>query len=351
MRADKAWRVVIMAMIMALVAGACGGGTADEGTGSAGGPTELNVAAVFESPLEDGWNTSFAQSWDRVKQEKPHGLTINVENSDNIALADGERVLRQLAQSGRYQMIVAHSSYGDAVKVLKDEFPDIMWVFSGSGNEGLGGNAYWLDCYTHESTYLMGIIAGMMTKTDVIGTVGAFAFPNVNAYLNGYTAGAKSVNPDVRVKSAYVESWFDPPKAKEAASAQISAGADFIYAESFGVFEAAQEKSGTLVFGHYVDQSRLAPDIVVTSDLCLWDTAVKLLVDTWWDHETKGTPYNASKERIVFLMKDGGTDIAPYNQLESSIPQEVKDAVAKARADILADTLKVEFNTNELKSE
>jgi basic membrane lipoprotein Med (substrate-binding protein (PBP1-ABC) superfamily) len=340
-----------------LVMAACGGssgdgaGTSTGGTGSADTPTELRVAAIFESPLEDGWNASFVQSWNRVIAEKPHGLTITLDTSESIALPDGERVLRQLAESGKYDIIVAHSSYSDAVQALKDEFPDIMWVYSGSGNQPLGGNAYWYDSYLHESDYLCGIIAGMMTKTNVIGAVAAFPYPNVNSYINGYAAGAKSVNPDVKVKATYINSWFDPQKAKEAASAQIAAGADFLYAESFGTFEAVRDNPGTLAFGHYVDQNELAPDVIVTSDLSLWDPAINNMVDTWWDHTVNGTAYDAPMHRLVYLMKQGGTDIAPFHNFDSKLPQDVKDAVEKARQDIMDGTLKVPFDGAPVKSE
>jgi basic membrane lipoprotein Med (substrate-binding protein (PBP1-ABC) superfamily) len=69
---------------------------------------------------------------------------------------------------------------------------------------------------------------------------------------------------------AYIESWFDPPKGKQSALAQIAAGADFIYAERFGPFETAKEK-GKLAFGHFVDQNSLAQDIVVSSTIARWD--------------------------------------------------------------------------------
>src|SRR5207249_8490668 len=129
-----------------------------------------------------------------------------------------------------------------------------------------------------------GIIAGKMTKTNVIGTVAAFPYPNVNLYLNGYVAGAKSVNPNVKVKSTYLGSWYDPPKATQAANAEIAAGADFIYAESAGTIQAVRSHDGVYAFGHYVDQNSLAPSSVPTSDVSVWDPAIKVLIKAWWEH-------------------------------------------------------------------
>jgi basic membrane protein A len=68
-------------------------------------------------------------------------------------------------------MIWAHSSFSDAVKGIKDDFPEILWAYSGAGNEGLGGNALWVDMALYEPAYLMGIVAGMLTKSDVLGGV------------------------------------------------------------------------------------------------------------------------------------------------------------------------------------
>jgi basic membrane protein A len=174
--------------------------------------------------------------------------------------------------------------------------------------------------------------------------VAAFPFPNVNLPLNGYIEGAKSVNGDVVAKATYIESWFDPPKAKESATAQISAGADFIYAERFGPFEAVTEKAGTYAFGHFVDQSSLAPQVVVTSAIAKWDPSILQAIDGWWAHEAEGAAYSAPTDRIVFLMKDGGSDLAPFHDLDSVIPQEVKDAVEKAKADIMSGALTVTMN-------
>jgi basic membrane lipoprotein Med (substrate-binding protein (PBP1-ABC) superfamily) len=361
---NKIWRFLALTAVLTLLVAACGGAATTQAPApteapaaepteapAAEAPTEVNIAGITITPLEEPWNTSWIQTMERLKEAKPHGLTINLDVTENVAPPDAERVLREYAQTGKYDIIWAHSAYPDAIKVLKDEFPEILWAFSGSGNEGLGGNAYWTDVYVHEPAYLMGIIAGMMTKTDTIGAVAAYPFPNVNAPLNGYIAGAESVNPSIEVKSAYIESWFDPPKAKESAEAQIAAGADFIYAERFGPFEAVVAHPGTYAFGHFVDQNSLAPEVVITSVVARWDPDAEVVLDAWWEHVTNGTPYNAPVERVQFLMKDGGADIAPFHELESVLPEEVMAAVEQARADILSGALVVPLNEEAVTSD
>jgi basic membrane lipoprotein Med (substrate-binding protein (PBP1-ABC) superfamily) len=106
------------------------------------------------------------------------------------------------------------------------------------------------------------MLAGGLTKSNIIGAVGAMPIPEVNRLINAYIAGARSVNDQVEVKVSFIDSFFDPATAKEAALAQIDAGADVLYAERDGVIEAAQEK-GVLAIGNMSDQGSLAPDNVV----------------------------------------------------------------------------------------
>lgn len=310
--------------------------TADE-------PKKLNIVAIDVGVREHPWDACLIQAMERVKEERPHGLTINFQFTELVSYPDAERVLANYAKTGKYDIIWAHSAFSQAVANLCKKYPEILWVFAGSGNEPVGGNAYWVDAYMHEPAYLMGIIAGMMTESNVIGAVGAYPYPNINLPINAFRAGARSVNPDVKLKMSYTESWIDINKAQEAALAQIATGADFIYAERHGVQEACRGK-GKYCIGHLVDQNYLAPEAVVSSSLALWDPAIKFIIDEWWNHVTKGTPYNAPMERIVYDMKMGGTDVAPYHGFEDKIHQEAKDAVKKAKQEIMEGTLVVPFN-------
>ena len=304
-------------------------------------PTQLDIAMILLGVKEEPWYATMIDAINRTKDARPHGLDLSLEVIENIAFADGERVIRDLAASGEYEMIIAHSTYSDAIDAVNDDYPDIAFVFSGSGNEPVGGNGYWLDVFIHEPAYLAGIVAGMMTETDKISGVAAFPFPNVNGPLNAWIAGARSVNPDIEASVTYIESWFDPATAKESAAAQIAAGSDMVYAERFGPFEAVQEADGVLAFGHFSDQVTFAPDVVLTGPIALWDPAFMTVVDAWWVHATEGTPQNAPMERIIYYMVDGGSDIGTLSDL---IPDDVKAAVSDARAQILSGDLEVEFD-------
>ncbi|MCZ7531974.1 MAG: BMP family protein [Acidimicrobiia bacterium] len=306
------------------------------------GPTEVSIGAVLSGVKEEPWASSMLEALERIKAASPNGLTVNYEYFESIAYADGERVIGDLAASGKYDIILGHSLFGESIAPIKDSYPDILFAFSGSGNEGIASdNAYWIDAYTHEAAYLTGIIAGMMTKSNKISAVAAFPTPNVNAPLNGYIEGAKSVNPDVKAQVTYIESWFDPTTAKESATAQIAAGSDMIYAERNGPFEAAKEADGVYAFGHWTDQAALAPEVVLTSTLALWDPSMTFLIDTWYAHVTEGTPYDAPADRIVYSMADGGCDIAAMSDL---VPADVQSAVMAAKDQIVSGELVITLN-------
>lgn len=343
------WGMIVFVLLFSLVFAACAPATeapveepvAEEPVADAPAeelPTTVDFACITTNTVEQPWHTAFAQAFDRVAADAPYGLEINLVCTENVAPPDAERILRQYAETGEYEIIWAHSSYFEAVKVLAPEFPDIAWMFTGSGNEGVGGNAYWGDVFIHEPAYLAGIIAGFMTETNKLGAVAAFPFPNVNAPVNAFYDGALSVNPDVTFSVTYIESWFDPVKGKESASAQIAAGADIIYAERFGPFEAAQE-GGVLAFGHFLDQASLAPDVVIASPMAMWDPNIRNIIEKWYDYTVNGVAFDAPMERIVFSYLDGGSTLSPYHGFDSIISQEAKDAVDAANEAILAGDL------------
>ncbi|MEM7341716.1 MAG: BMP family protein [Actinomycetota bacterium] len=318
----------------------------DDGEEAAAGdaPSALDIAVVLEGVKEEGWNTAMINALDRIVAEAPYGLEVSYQLVEDVAYADGERIGRDLANSGTYEMIIMHSAYVDSVNALAPDFPDIAFGVSGSGNDlAMGGNVYWIDVFIHEPAYLMGIIAGSMTETGQISAVAGFPFANVNAPVHAFIDGAQSVDPEITASVTYIESWFDAVTANESAVAQIAAGSDMIYAERFGPVEAAADADGVFAFGHFTDQASLNPDIVLASAVANWDPAVMVVVDAWYANATEGTPYAApAEERIVFdSMVEGGSDIT---ELSGSVPADVAELVASTREQILAGELEVPFD-------
>jgi basic membrane lipoprotein Med (substrate-binding protein (PBP1-ABC) superfamily) len=309
---------------------------------AANAPEEVRMAVVVLF-REESWTTALVQSLDRVVADPPHGLKFSYQLTEDVPYPEGERVIRQLAESGQFDIIWGHSTYSPSIKPIHNEFPEILFEVTGAGNEAFGGNVYWFEVSGYEPTYLLGIMAGMMTETDTIGAVGEFPFPNVNLPINSYIEGAKSVNPDIQYAATYIESWFDPPKAQEAALAQIGNGADFILGLPVGPIEACVAEQ-VYCFGYSIDQHEVAPGVVLSSGLTKWDPHLRTLIDVWYDHEVNGTPYNAPLEPIIYKMAEGGSDIAPYHGLESQVPDDVKAKVEEVRQAILGGEFEVPFN-------
>lgn len=307
-------------------------------------PSDLNVAIILSAGIESAWDGTLIQSFERAKAAKPHDLNISWQYTDPLWGEDAGDAMRLFAESGEYDIIWAHSTYSDQVQKLKDEFPDILFVVAGSGNTGLGGNQYWVYKRVHEASYVLGVIAGSMTKSNTLGVVGTFPADDVNDEINAFFAGARSVNADITQKVAFIESWYDPAKAGEMTSAQISTGADIIFSLA-GNFKPC-EASGLLCFGNFGDQHSYSPETVVSSAVANWDPDLSWIINEWWSHETAGEAYDGNTDIIWNGMAAGGSEIAPYHGLADKIPADVQALVNDTVAKIKSGELEVELNVS-----
>src|SRR5690349_11487727 len=220
---------------------------------------KLKVAAVYTVPVEQQWVSRIHKALNEAKDRGE----IEYVFSEKVANADYERVMREFAEKGN-QLIVGESFAVEAAarKVAKD-YPKTAFLMGSSGKPQPPNFAVF-DNYIQEPAYLTGMIAGGMTKTNRIGMVGGYP----NRLMHAFMAGARDVNPNVQFTVTFIGSWFDPPKAKEAAFAMIEKGADVLYAERFGVSDAAKER-GKLAIGNVIDTQKEYPNTVVAS--ALWN--------------------------------------------------------------------------------
>ncbi len=311
-------------------------------------PTKLKIAGILSAGKEAPWETSFVSSMDRIIAAKPHGLEIEVNYTENV-YDNAEQVFRTYAETGEYDILFGDTAYADAIEKLKDEFPNIMFVMSGSGNRGLGGNAYWVFVHAHEPAFVMGQLAGKLTKSNVVGTVSTFPAEDTNDQINAFFAGAKEANPAVKQKITYIQSWYDPAKSNEATSAQIAAGADMIYQMS-GAFEVCEQKE-IGCFGNYVDMSSFAPKSIVASAIVKWDPHINWIIGEWWKVKAEGGKFDAPKEPKWFSWKDGAGDIALNKAWASKIPADVQKLVDDTITAIKSGAKTVALNLNEVKSD
>ena len=191
----------------------------------------------------------------------------------------------------------------DAARRVAKAYPKVAFVM-GSGGGPADPNFGVFDNWIHEPAYISGMIAGKLTKSNMVGVVAAMPIPEVNRLANAFCQGAKEVNKNAKCKFSFIDSFFDPPKAKEAALAQIEAGVDAIYAERFGVIEAAKEKS-IIAFSNMSDQSSLAPDTVVTGPVWdMWPTIQAAI------KQVQAGVYTAQDFGSFSLMAKGGATLA-----------------------------------------
>ena len=330
MTARRLWIVRSAALAAALAVGA---------PGLAFAQAKLKVAGVYTVPFEQQWVSRLHKA---LKAAEARG-EIEYKASENVTNADYERVMREYATGGS-QLVVGEAFAVEAAarKVAKD-FPKTAFLLGSSGKPQ-APNLSVFDNFIQEPAYLSGMIAGSMTKSNRIGMVGGFPIPEVNRLMNAFMAGAKETNPKVEFTVSFINSWFDPPKAKEAAFAMIDKGADVMYAERFGVSDAAKEK-GKLAIGNVVNTQAQYPDTVVSS--ALWnfepsaDRAIKLVKEGKFAAEDYG-PYS--------MMKHKGSELAPLGTFEKKVPTDVVAKVKAKEADILAGKFTVKVDDSQPKS-
>ncbi len=232
---------------------ACGGAATPSSGGAEG--DAVTVFGAYATQIEEPWDGVIHSA---LQAEADAGR-ITYTFTDDIGYAgDMERVLRETADQDQPDIIFG-DAFGneEAARAVAADYPEIAFVF-GSGGGPAEPNFSVFDNWIHEPAYLAGMLAGGVTESNVIGVVGGYPVPEVNRIVNAFIAGAQETNSEVDVKVTFLNSWFDPAAAKEAALAQIGAGADVLYAERFGVIEAAQEND-LVAIGNMSDQKELAP--------------------------------------------------------------------------------------------
>ena len=182
-----------------------------------------------------------------------------------------------------------------------------------------------------------------MTKGN-IGMVGGFPIPEVNRLMNAFMAGVREVKPDATFQVSFIGSWFDPPKAKETAFAMIDGGADLLYAERFGVSDAAKER-GVLAIGNVIDTQGDYPDTVVTSALWHFEPTLNAAVAAVAAGSFKADNYGPYSH-----MNAGGCSLAPLGTFDGKVPAEVVAMVAAKEAAIKDGSFSVAIDDSEPKS-
>ncbi len=301
------------------------------------GKKPLSVAAIYTVPVEQQWVSRIHKALNSAKDRGD----ITYRFSENVANTDYERVMRQYSTEGADLVVGEVFGVERAARKVATDFPKAAYLM-GSSFQPSKPNFSVFDNFIHEPSFLTGMVAGKATKSNVIGLVGGYAIPEVNRLMNAFMEGALSVNPQAKFLVTFINSWYDPPKAKEAAFAMIDKKADVLYAERFGVTDAAKER-GVKAIGNVIDTAAQYPSVILAS--ALWH--MEPTIDRVIKNVATGT-YEPADYGVYSYMAHGGASLSPLDP--KLVPQDVIDVVKAKEKDILDGAFRVNVNDAEPKS-
>ncbi len=290
----------------------------------------VKVAGIFTLPVEQQWISRIHIALNAAEERGD----IEYVYSENVSNTDYERVMREYAESGVDLIVGEVFGLERAARKVAADYPETAFLM-GSSFEAQAPNFSVFDNFIHEPAYLSGMVAGAASKSNVIGMVGGYAIPEVNRLMNAFMDGARETNPEVTFLVNFIDSWYDPPKAKESAFAMIDAGADIMYAERFGVADAAVER-GIKAIGNVIDTAGDYPNTILAS--AIWH--MEATVDTAIAAVADGS-YTADNYSKYSYMAYGGGSLALDESLSSA---EVVAAVKAKQAAILDGSYTVTVN-------
>ena len=281
----------------------------------------LKIAFAYVGPVGDGGWT-FAHDNGRKALEKEFGDKIKTSFVESVPeSADAERVIRDMVGQGN--KLVFGTTFGYMVSMLKVAADNAGVKFEHATGYKQAENMRTYDSRTYEGAYMAGVIAGKMTKSNVLGVVASIPIPEVVRNINSFTLGAQSSNPKVKTKVAWVNEWFNPPKETEAATSLIDGGADVLFqnTDSPAVLKTAESK-GKRAFGWDSDMTAYGPKAHLASAVINWGPyyikATKEALDGSWKGGTAAW----------WGVKEGAIDLV---SIADDVPAETKARIDEVK--------------------
>ncbi|ELX11885.1 basic membrane lipoprotein [Janthinobacterium sp. HH01] len=287
----------------------------------------LKIGFVYVGPVGDaGW--TYAHDQGRLAMEKELGAKVKTTYVENVPEgADAERVIRKLVAEGNKLIFTTSFGYMNPTEKVAKATPGVVFMHATGFKTGKNLGTY--ESRLYEGAYLNGVIAGKMTKSKTLGFIASFPVPEVIRNINAYTLGAQSVNPGIKTKVIWVNSWYDPAKERQAAETLVAQGADVMAqnTDSPATLQVAQEK-GVYAFGWDSDMSKFAPKAHLTAATNNWapyytETAKAVLAGTW-----KSGDYHGG-------MKEGMVKMSVLNAV---VPADAAKAFEEKKAALAAGT-------------
>jgi len=269
--------------------------------------------------------------------EETGGTFLEIELQSE---AQREQALRRFAEAGANPVITTGFAFADPVNAVAGDYPDTKFVNIDGWLPEVPANVQLVGFQEHQGSYLVGMLAAMASKTGTVGFIGGMDIPLIRHFGCGFAQGVKAVNPDAKIIANMTgttpSAWNDPVKGSELTKAQISQGADVVYAAAggtgVGVLQTAADE-GILSIGVDSNQNYLHPGKVLTSMLKRVDVAVYDAMKAGDAMETGGfTTLGLAEEGVGYALDE-------YNA--PLISDEMKAAVDSAREKIISGELEV----------
>jgi basic membrane protein A len=294
---------------------------------SASAADKLKVGFIYLGPVGDlGW--TYQHELARQAVVKEFGDKIETTFLENVPEGpDAERAIEQLVRAGNKLIFTTSFGYMDPTLKVAKKYPNVHFEHATGYKRDANMATYSARWY--QGRYIQGIIAAKMSKAGVLGYIGSFPIPEVVSGINATMLGAQTVNPNIKLKIIWANSWFDPGKEADAAKALLDQGADVImqHTDSPAAMQVASER-GKFAFGQDSEMIKFGPKAQLTSILDTWApyyiARVKAELDgTWKSEDTWG-----GLETKMFEM-------APY----TNMPDDVKKMAEETQAAITAGKL------------
>ncbi len=282
----------------------------------------LKIAFAYVGPVGDGGWT-FAHDNARKAVEAEFGDRVSTSYVESVPeSADAERVFRDMVSQGN--KLVFGTTFGHMEHMLKvaADHKDVKFEHATGYKQTENLRTY--DSRTYEGAYMAGVIAGGMTKSNTLGVVGSVPIPEVIRNINSFTLGAQSVNPQIKTRVVWINSWFDPPKETEAAQSLLNGGADVLFqnTDSSAVLQAAG-KAGKYAFGWDSDMTAYSPEAHLASAIINWAPYYIKATGEALDGTWKGN------QGTWWGVKEGAIDLV---SVSDKVPAELKQKVETVKA-------------------
>ncbi|MFR5149239.1 MAG: BMP family protein [Ruminococcus sp.] len=320
-------KLVVMGLAMAMTAAMVNGVCAQPVQAADGeGP---KVALLLSGAANDqGWNQTAYEGAQKACEKYGYELAY----TENLEVADISAAFADYASAG-YDVVIGHGyEFGDPALEVAETYPDTKFICTEADASADNVASYVMAC--EQTAYVEGIIAASTSESGKLGAIGPIPGDSLVKIINGYEDGAKSVNPDIEVQTAWTNSFVDTQLAQEAAKAMIDNGVDVIKhcanACGNGAMTAAVE-AGIWCQGDSYDQSSLAPDNILDSAIYNLDVVIDTALGSVADGSFEGDVYNLG-------MADGAVEVLLSDNLSDDVKATAQDAIDK----IVSGELEVE---------